>query len=96
MYDETNFHLVVDCYFTQNVWLIGEDKLKFKNIWNGESVSECLKLWCLNSEVAHIKSLPDIVLWFIWKAMNLCCFEDLSLTPVHVSSYSLGMMRSLP
>ena len=28
--------------------------------------------------------------------MNLSCFEDLSLTPVQVSSFSLGMMRSLP
>ena len=96
MYDETNFHLGVDCSLTQSVWLISEEKFKFKNLWSGESVSECLKSWCLISEVGHIKSLPDIVIWFIWKAMNLCCFEDLSLTPVHVSSFILGMMRSLP
>ena len=96
MDDEINFHLGVDCSFTQSVWLISEDKLKFKNLWSGELVSKCLKSWCLKSEVAHIKSLPDLVLWFIWKATNLSCFEDLSLTPVQVSSFSLGMMRSLP
>ena len=81
MYDETHFHLGVDCSFTESVWLISEDKLKFKNLWSGELVSKCLKSWCLNLGVAHIKSLPDIVLWFIWKASNLSCFEDLTLTP---------------
>ena len=58
---ETNFHHGVDCSFTQIVCLIIEDKLNFKNLWSGESVSSFLELWCLNSEVAHIKSLLDIV-----------------------------------
>ena len=43
-----------------------------------------------------IKSLPIIVLWFIWKARNRSCFEDLVITPAQVSSYSLGMMKNLP
>ena len=68
---ESNYHIGVDCSFTQNVWLIIEDKLKWNNLWSRESVSECLKSWCLNSEVAHIKSLPVIVIWFIWKDRNL-------------------------
>ena len=68
---ESNFHIGVDCSFPHNVWLIIEDKLNCNNLWSGESVSECLKTWCLNSEVAHIKPLPVIVLWFIWKARNL-------------------------
>ena len=93
---ESNFHLGVDCSFTHSVWLIIEDKLNCNNLWSGESVLECSKLWCLNLEVAHIKSLPVIVLWFIWKARNLSCFEDLTLTPAQVSSFSLGMMMALP
>ena len=93
---ESNFHIRVDCSFTQNVWLNIEDKLKCNNLWSGESVSECLKSWCLNSEVAHIKPLPVIVLRFIWKARNLSCFEDLTLSLAQVSSFILGMMMALP
>ena len=71
---ETNFHLGVDCPFSQSVWLIIEDKLRIKNLWSEESVIDCMKTWCVNSEVTHIKYLPVIVLWFIWKAMNHSCF----------------------
>ena len=47
-------------------------------------------------EVANFKPLAIIVLWFIWKARNLSCFEDLSLSPAHVYSFSLGMMKNIP
>ena len=47
-------------------------------------------------KVNHIKTLPIIVLWNIWKARNLVCFEDISMTPAQVSIISLGLMRSLP
>ena len=78
---ESNFHIGVDCPFSQYVWLIIEDNLRLNNLWNGESVTACFKNWCLNPEVENFKPLPIIVLWFIWKARNLSCFEGLSLTP---------------
>ena len=36
---ETNFHIGVECPFTQSVWLIIEDNLKLNNLWNGDSVT---------------------------------------------------------
>ena len=78
---ESNFHIGVEFSFTQNVWLLIADNLKLNNLWSGATVSECFKNWCLNMEVAEYKPLPIILLWFIWKARNLSCFEDLSLTP---------------
>ena len=59
-------------------------------------MTACFKTWCLNPEVANFKPLPIIVLWFIWKAKNLSCFEGLSLTPAQVASFSLGMMKNIP
>ena len=47
-------------------------------------------------KVKHIKTLPIIVLWYIWKARNLVCFEDITMTPAQVSIISLGLLRSLP
>ena len=47
-------------------------------------------------KVNHIKTLPIIVLWNIWKVENLVCFEDISMTPAQVSIISLGLLRSLP
>ena len=82
--DESNFHLGVDCPFTKSVWLDIEDKLNFRNLWYGESMTDCLKNWCLNMEVKHIRSLPVIVLWFLWKARNQSYFEDQSLIPYRV------------
>ena len=40
--------------------------------------------------------LPIIVLWFIWKARNQSYFDNQSLKPSHVCSFSLGMLRSFP
>ena len=93
---ESNFHLGVDFPFTKSVWLDIEDKLKISNLWSGESVSDCMKNWCLNMEVKHIRSLPIIVMWFIWKARNQCCFEDFIWRPSQISCFSLGMLRSFP
>ena len=93
---ESNFHIGVECPFTQSVWLLIEDHYKLNNLWNGDSVTACFKNWCLNSEVANFKPLAIIVLWFIWRARNLACFEDLYLSLAQVSSFSLGMMKNIP
>ena len=73
-----------------------EEKLKIYHLWSGDSVSECLKTWCLNREVKHIKYLPIIALWFIWKARNLSYFEDTLLSPAQVATFSLGLLKSFP
>ena len=87
---ESNTHLGVDCPYTKSVWIELESKLQLKNLWIGESMNICLKTWCLKEELKDIISLPVIVLWFIWKAKNRSCFEDLSLTPAKVSCFSMG------
>ena len=40
------------------------------------------------------RSLPVIVLWFIWKARNLCCFEDIQPKTHVVTSLCLGLLNS--
>ena len=65
---DSNVHLGVECSFTRKVWNELEAKLRLNNLWNGTSVSLCLKNWCMKGEVKHIRSLPIIVLWFVWKA----------------------------
>ena len=89
---ETNYHLGVDCPYTKSVWLDLEDKLNFRNLWYGTFVTDCLKNWFLNMQVKHIRSFPVIVLWFLWKARNHRCFEDQSLLPSQVCSFSLGLL----
>ena len=93
---ESNLHIAVECPFTQSVWSIIEEHLSIINLWNGDSLSECFKNWCLLSAVNSIKTLPIIVLWFIWKARNRSCFEDCDSSPALVSSYSLGMLKNIP
>ena len=93
---ESNFHLGVECPFTKSVWLYIEDKLNFMNLWIGDSVIACMKSWCLNMEVKHIRSLPIIVMWFLWKARNQSYFEYHTLMPSQVCSFSLGLLRSFP
>ena len=58
---ESNFHLGVDCFFTRSVWYEIESKLKLRNLWYGDSVLTCLKNWCLNEAVKHIRALPITV-----------------------------------
>ena len=52
----------MDCPFTKNVWLDLEDKLNMRNLWSGDYVIACMKTWCLNMEIKHIRSLPIIVM----------------------------------
>ena len=62
---ESNFHIGVECPFTRRVWSEIDSKLMIDNLWHGNSVINCMKNWCLNAEVRHIRSLPIIVSWFI-------------------------------
>ena len=93
---ETNFHIGVECPFTRRVWSKIESKLKINNIWHGNLVTNCMKNWCHNVEVRHIRSLPVIVSWFIWKARNQCFFDDFNPLPYQVSSFCLGLLSSYP
>ena len=93
---ESNVNIGVDCTFSRSVWFELEAKLQLNNLWNGNSVSTCLKNWCLNGEVKHVRSLPVIMLWFIWKARNQSCFDDYFLSPYQVSFLCLGMLSSFP
>ena len=61
---ESNLHLGVECSFVKSVWFELESKLKIKNFWVGDSVISCLKTWCLNKYLKHIRSLPILVIWF--------------------------------
>ena len=81
---------------TKQVWNELEEKLGFFYLWNGTSVTLCLKNWCMRGELKHIRSLPIIVLSYIWKARNLCCFDDKVLSPYQVSSFHLGCIKSFP
>ena len=95
MESETNFHIGFDCTFTRRVWSEIESKLRIINFWHGISVLDCVKNWCLHAEDGYI-SLPIIVSWFIWKARNQCCFEDIQLKSYVVSSLCLGLLNSYP
>ena len=93
---ESNYHLGVDCSFTKAVWMEIESKVNFNNLWIGDFVLPCLKNWFLNDKVKHIRSLPVIVSWFIWKAHNQSCFDDYFPTPAHVSSFCMGVLNTYP
>lgn len=84
----------MECPFSKQVWSEIEAKLQLNNLWIGNSVSKCLKNWCLKGKVKHISSLPIIVLWFIWKARNQSCFDDYALSPFQVYSFCLGLLSS--
>ena len=45
---------------------------------------------------ARYRSLHVIVSWFIWKARNQCCFEDIHPKSYVVSSFCLGLLNSYP
>ena len=73
---ETNSHIGFECSFTRRVWTEIEVKLKCLNFWHGTSLLNCAKNWVLNANISY-RSLHFIVSWFIWKARNQCCFEDI-------------------
>ena len=51
--------------------------------------------WVVHVEPRY-RSLPVLVSWFIWKAQNLCCFEDIRPKTYMVTSLVLGLMSVYP
>ena len=49
----------------------------------------------MNVDIKY-RCLPVIVSWFIWKARNQCCFEDIQPETYLVSSLCLGLLNSYP
>ena len=92
---ETNAHIGFECSFTRRVWFEIEDKLRYNNLWNGISILDCVQNWVLHAE-ARYRSLPVIVSWFIWKAQNQCCFEDIQPKSYLVTSLCLGLLSAHP
>ena len=95
MESETNAHIGFECSFTQRVWTKIEVKLRCLNFWYDSSLLECAKNWVLKAD-SRYRSLPVIVSWFIWKARNLCYFEDIQPKTFLVSSLVLGLLNSYP
>ena len=93
---ESNFHLGVECPYTKWVWKEIESKIHLNNLWNGELVETCLRNWCLNKDINGVRSLPLIVLWFIWKAKNQSCFDDTLPQSSQIFAIYLGMLRYIP
>ena len=52
-----------------------------------------MKNWILKANTRY-SSLPIIVSWFIWKARNICCFEDIQPKTYVVTSLCLGLLNS--
>ena len=46
--------------------------------------------------VKHIIALPIIISWFIWKARNQSCFNDITPITCFLSSFCLGLLNSYP
>ena len=95
MESETNAHIRFECSFTRRVWSEIEDKLRYLNFWQGICVVDYVKNWVLKADIRY-RSLPVIVFWFIWKARNLCCFEDIQPKTHVVTSLCLGLLNSYP
>ena len=95
MESETNEHIGFECSFMRRVWSEIEAKLRYFNFWQGISALDCVKNWILKADIRY-RSLPVIVFWFIWKARNLCCFEDIQPKTHVVTSLCLGLLNSYP
>ena len=92
---ETNSHIGFECSFMRRVWSKIESKLRLINFWHGISVLNCVKNWCLHAEDRY-RYLPVIVSWFIWKARNQCCFEDIQPKSYLITSLCLGLLSAYP
>ena len=78
------------------VWSEIENKLNLQNIWIGDYVEACLKLWNTNEILKEYQSLHLIVSWGIWLAWNVNCFDDKYILPIQVAYQSLGILKYFP
>ena len=87
--------LVLNAHLQGLLWAEIKDKLRYLDFWHGSSVLDCVKNWILKAD-SRYNSLPIIVSWFIWKARNLCYFEDIQPKTYVVTSLCLGLIHSYP
>ena len=69
-------HLIMSCKYSKQVWFEVEGLSGLQNAWNGNSIEEALRIWCLNKETKRYRALPIIISLGVWLAKNTKLFED--------------------
>jgi hypothetical protein len=74
--DESNYHLIMSCSYSVQVWKELEVLTGLQDSWHGTSIEESLKVWCENVNTKKFRALPVIVAWGTWIARNYSLFDD--------------------
>jgi hypothetical protein len=72
--EESINHLMVECFFTKEVWKSILIVFKIQKDWGFGQLSDCFQDWL--KEMNYMKELPCYICWEIWRHRNLIIFED--------------------
>jgi hypothetical protein len=67
-----------------------------KDDWHGISVEEALRNWYDNQVVKSFTTLPLVIAWGIWMAINASMFEYIQVLPIQYAFHGLRILKSLP
>jgi ribonuclease HI len=91
---ENTTHLFIHCSFTKVIW---EKKIqtgkKFKSVWKGNSIAECLTNWTTNNTVPSY--FAALICWCIWLERNSVFFEEKEPSTLVVVTKTLGSLKRL-
>jgi hypothetical protein len=90
---ETVSHLLINCYFTKQVWLLILGVLNLRYDWDGISVKACYDKWI--TQAPEFATLPALVSWKIWMEHNKAIFENGSPSICSVVYKTLGIYNRL-
>jgi hypothetical protein len=64
-----------------------------QDAWRGQSVEECLKVWCNNYNVKSYKALPLIIARWLWLVRNDSLSKNIST--MQITSQGMNILRHL-
>jgi hypothetical protein len=89
-YEDTT-HLFIHCSFTKAIWDKIQTGKKFKNVWKGNSLAECLTNWTADKTVPSY--LAALICWYIWLERNSAIFEEKKPSTLAVVTKTLGSLK---
>eukprot|EP00253_Pinus_taeda_P030442 PITA_30442 len=93
---ESITHLLVECFFTRQVWVETKNLLNINSRWEGGDLIAAWEFWWYNYAEKNLRNLPPILCWGIWIARNRSIFNE-KATPVEVIAIqSSAILASIP
>jgi hypothetical protein len=91
--EESISHIFINYAYADYVFWMVHKELRSTNIWNNQSLKECLKLWLEDKTVLSYQSMSCFLLSSLWQTRNYNIFRDVDIPPEVVAGFVINFSK---